>query len=148
MTEAETQVERVSNEMPWVEIDDQLFAELLNIPRKLSFKISDAASIVGVETFVLRYWESEFPSFRPSKAPNNQRIYSQKDVELALVIKKLLKRDKFSIEGAKRVLGKLRSESKKIVDFTERSMKERKGLEKGLSSLLVSIRQMKSKFSV
>jgi DNA-binding transcriptional MerR regulator len=51
---------------------------------------------------VLRFWETEFPTLRPSKSKSNQRRYSRKDVELVLRIRDLLYEDGFTIEGARR----------------------------------------------
>ncbi len=83
-----------------------------NIPDKLAFKIGEVADIVGVKTYVLRYWETEFEVLHPDKSKNGQRIYLKKDVELILMIKKLLYRDRFSIEGARVSLRRLRKDSR------------------------------------
>ena len=49
---------------------------------KRFFRIGDVSRIVGVEPYVLRYWESEFPQIRPKRADSNQRTYEKKDIEL------------------------------------------------------------------
>ena len=82
-------------------IDAELEKEISNIPNKMAFKIGEAAKIVGVKSYVLRYWETEFDFLKPKKSKHNQRIYSKKDIENVLLIKKLLYRDRFSIEGAR-----------------------------------------------
>ncbi len=93
---------------------DQEFAQVINeIPDKLAFKIGEAAKLVGVKTYVLRYWETEFSALKPKKSKNNQRVYSRRDVELAMIIKKLLHKDRFSIEGARSALSKMKKETKK-----------------------------------
>ena len=74
------------------------------IPDRLFFRIGDVSQIVGVETHVLRYWESEFPSFVPRKTPSGQRQYRRKDVEMALAIKELLYGKRYTIEGARKAL--------------------------------------------
>nr|MBC8178595.1 MerR family transcriptional regulator [Candidatus Desulfacyla euxinica] len=48
------------------------------------FRIGDASRIVGVEPYVLRYWESEFPQLKPSRADSKQRTYQRKDLETLL----------------------------------------------------------------
>jgi DNA-binding transcriptional MerR regulator len=68
--------------------------------------------MVGVKQYVLRYWESEFEMLRPKKSKNGQRVYSRRDVETALMIKKLLYADRFSIEGARAALKQLKSQVK------------------------------------
>ena len=74
------------------------------IPDKLFFKIGEVCDLVGVQAHVLRYWESEFPSFQPQKNRAGQRTYRRKDVEMALRIKELLYGEGFTIAGAKRKL--------------------------------------------
>ena len=68
------------------------------------FRIGEARRIIGVEPYVLRYWESEFPQIRPQRAGSNQRTYQTKDLETLLEIKRLLYDDKMTIEGAKQRL--------------------------------------------
>lgn len=74
------------------------------IPDKLYFKIGEVADLTGVKTHVLRYWESEFPAFRPQKSKSNQRLYRRKDIEFALLLKDLLHRQRLTIAGAKKIL--------------------------------------------
>ena len=71
---------------------------------KRYFRIGEASSIIGVEPYVLRYWESEFPQIRPQRADSNQRTYQKKDLEILLEIKRLLYDEKMTIEGAKQRL--------------------------------------------
>jgi DNA-binding transcriptional MerR regulator len=79
-------------------------AEPTQLPDKHSFRIGEVARIVGVATSVLRYWETEFPSIRPDKSRTNQRVYSRKQVERILEVKRLLRDDGYTIEGARRAL--------------------------------------------
>jgi DNA-binding transcriptional MerR regulator len=59
---------------------------------------------MGVEPYVLRYWESEFPQIRPGRADSKQRTYQKKDLEIIGEIKRLLYEEKLTIEGAKKRL--------------------------------------------
>jgi DNA-binding transcriptional MerR regulator len=81
------------------------------IPDKQYFKIGEVAEIAGVETYVLRYWETEFKSIRPEKTRSNQRLYRRRDVETVLQIKRLLYDEGFRIDGAKRRLRELAGEA-------------------------------------
>jgi DNA-binding transcriptional MerR regulator len=72
------------------------------IPAKLYFRIGEAASVVGVEPHVLRYWETEFRSIRPKKSARGQRVYSRREVETLVRIKELLYDQGFTIAGARR----------------------------------------------
>lgn len=65
------------------------------------FRIGEASRIVGVEPYVLRYWENEFPQLRPRRADSRQRTYQKKDLETLLEIKRLLYEERMTIEGAK-----------------------------------------------
>ncbi len=74
------------------------------LPAKLFFRIGEVASLVGVEPHVLRYWEREFRSIRPTKSAKGQRVYSRKDVENLLRVRDMLYREGFTIAGAKKRL--------------------------------------------
>src|SRR5258708_17883811 len=74
------------------------------IPDKLYFKIGEVADLLGVEPYVLRYWETEFPSLAPKKSGTGHRLYRRKDVELLLKIKHLLYEKRFTIDGARQHL--------------------------------------------
>ncbi len=71
---------------------------------KRFFRIGEVSRIIGVRPYVLRYWESEFPTLRPKRADSRQRIYKKEDIETIIEIKKLLYEEKLTIEGAKRRL--------------------------------------------
>ena len=72
--------------------------------QKLYYSISEVASMLEVETHVLRYWETEFRQLRPRKNRAGRRTYRQADIDLLFAIKRLLKDDKYTIEGARQVL--------------------------------------------
>ena len=74
------------------------------IPDRLYFKIGDVAKICEVETYVLRFWESQFPQLKPNKSGTGQRLYRRRDVELALEIKRLVHREGYTISGARQAL--------------------------------------------
>lgn len=74
-------------------------------PDKLFYKIGEVSKIVGVEPYVLRYWETEFPFLKPRKSKSGQRVYVKKDIELLLQIKRLLYQERYTIEGVRKRLG-------------------------------------------
>jgi DNA-binding transcriptional MerR regulator len=74
------------------------------IPDKLYFKIGEVSELLGVEPYVLRYWETEFSVLSPKKSGTGHRLYRRKDVELLLRIKHLLRDKRFTIEGARQTL--------------------------------------------
>ena len=71
---------------------------------KRYFRIGEVSRIIGVEPYVLRYWESEFSQIRPRRADTNQRTYQKKDLEVIMEIKRLLYEEKLTIEGARKRL--------------------------------------------
>jgi DNA-binding transcriptional MerR regulator len=72
--------------------------------KKLYYSISEVSKITDLEQYVLRYWETEFELLQPSKNRAGNRIYTNRDIKLILYIKKLLREERYTIEGAKQVL--------------------------------------------
>ncbi len=72
--------------------------------KKLYYSISEVSKITGLEQYVLRYWESEFEELKPQKNRAGNRIYTNRDINLILFIKRLLREERYTIEGAKQVL--------------------------------------------
>ena len=73
-------------------------------PNKLYYRIGEVSAITGVPSYVLRFWEGEFPSIKPQRTDSGQRLYRQVDVERICEIKDLLHRQKFTIRGARQFL--------------------------------------------
>ena len=72
--------------------------------KKLYYSISEVSRLTGLEQYILRYWETEFEKLKPAKNRAGNRIYTNKDIQLILKIKKLLREEKYTIEGAKKIL--------------------------------------------
>ena len=72
--------------------------------KKLYYSISEVSKITDLEQYVLRYWESEFDQLKPAKNRAGNRICTNRDIKLILYIKKLLRDERYTIEGAKQVL--------------------------------------------
>jgi len=87
-----------------------------SIPDKIYFRIGEVSKILGVEPYVVRYWESEFKNVKPVRTSSDQRLYRRQDVETLLTIKQLLYTDHFTILGAKRKLADQVSENGKEND--------------------------------
>jgi DNA-binding transcriptional MerR regulator len=80
------------------------------IPEKAFFRIGEVSKIVDVEPYVIRYWETEFKTVKPVRTKTAQRLYRKKDVEELLTIRNLLYQQRFTIDGAKKQLQKLKNE--------------------------------------
>jgi len=78
--------------------------ETPSIPDRLYFKIGDVAKICELETYVLRFWESQFPQLKPNKSGTGQRLYRRRDVEMVLDIKRLVHGEGYTISGARHAL--------------------------------------------
>jgi DNA-binding transcriptional MerR regulator len=72
--------------------------------KKLYYSISEVSKITDLEQYVLRYWETEFEQLKPAKNRAGNRIYTNRDIKLILYIKRLLREERYTIEGAKQVL--------------------------------------------
>ena len=106
---------------------------------KRYFRIGEVSRIIGVEPYVLRYWESEFPQIRPRRADTNQRTYQKKDLELIQEIKRLLYDEKLTIEGARKRLTK----KKKMGQSLDRTFVE--GIKKDLREILEVLEDSQTK---
>src|SRR5512147_2368929 len=73
---------------------------------KMYYSISEVAEMIGVEPYVLRFWEKEFPQIKPRKNRAGNRAYQPKDIDRVRNIKKLLYEDGYTIEGARNFLKK------------------------------------------
>lgn len=90
--------------------------------KKLYYSISEVSKITELEQYVLRYWETEFEQLKPAKNLAGNRIYTNKDIKLILYIKRLLRDEKYTIEGAKKLL--------KTYNFKEDQQEEQKPADK------------------
>lgn len=72
--------------------------------KKLYYSISEVSKITGLEQYVLRYWENEFEELKPSKNRAGNRIYTNKDIKLIMLVKRLLRDEKYTLDGAKQIL--------------------------------------------
>ncbi|HXW85620.1 MAG TPA: MerR family transcriptional regulator [Candidatus Binataceae bacterium] len=69
------------------------------IPER-GLKIGEAARAIGVETYVLRFWETQFAVLKPRHSKTKHRFYHQRDLEVLALIKRLLHQEGFTIVGA------------------------------------------------
>ncbi|MDC3116341.1 MerR family transcriptional regulator [Alphaproteobacteria bacterium] len=76
------------------------------------YTISKTATIVGVQTHVLRFWEKKFLIITPRKSPSGRRYYSSSDIKYLLMIKKLLYEEGFTIKGAINFINKKYNDKK------------------------------------
>ena len=82
----------------------------IEIPDKPYLRIGEVARLLGTQTHVLRYWESEFPQLKPTRAASGQRLFHKSDMETLILIKSLLHEEGYTIAGARRRLEELASQ--------------------------------------
>lgn len=76
----------------------------MDVAEEKRFKIGEVCRLAGVQPYVLRYWETEFPPLAPGKTGGGQRLYTQREIDIILRIKSLLYDEGFTIAGAKKKL--------------------------------------------
>ena len=89
--------------------------------KKLYYSIGEVSKITDLKQYVLRYWETEFKQLNPNKNKAGNRTYRQKDIDIILEIKNLLYKEKFTIEGARKMLS-LPLKEVKLVTKTEKKV--------------------------
>lgn len=78
------------------------------VARKAYYSIGEVCELTGLKPHVLRYWETQFGALNPTKNRSGNRVYQRKQIRLILLIKYLLYEEKYTIDGARRKLEKLR----------------------------------------
>jgi DNA-binding transcriptional MerR regulator len=106
---------------------------------KQFYSINEAAKILELPPYVLRYWEKEFKMLRPKKNRAGRRVYTRREIEIVMNIKKLLYEEGFTIEGARKKLVTMKKEDieqiplpfkkpKDIIAEVKQELKELKAL--------------------
>ncbi len=97
-----------------------LSAELLDIPddetlfQKQYYAIGEVAAMFREKQSLIRYWETEFDILQPRKNRKGDRFFRPVDVKNLVLIYDLLRRRKFTIEGAKDFLKKNKKAEEKF----------------------------------
>ena len=107
--------------------------------------------MLGLKQYVLRYWETEFPSIKPDKNRAGNRVYREKDIENFKIIQSLLHEKKFTIKGARQYLKdmkknpSLKQESNRVKakSNSSKDLETFKKIEHGLNDLLITIQKYK-----
>lgn len=98
-----------------------LNADLIQIPhddelfKKQYYSIGVVAGWFRVNQSLIRYWETEFDILEPKKNRKGDRFFRPIDVKNLVLIHDLLRRRKFTIEGAKEFLKKNKKADEKFV---------------------------------
>jgi len=76
-----------------------------------TYKIGQIADKLGLKPFVLRFWETEFPSLKPIRTPKGQRLYTEAHLSLLRDIQRLMHEEGMTLSGARKKLGETRQKS-------------------------------------
>jgi DNA-binding transcriptional MerR regulator len=72
------------------------------------YSIGEVCALTDLKPHVLRYWESQFRFLNPAKNRSGNRVYKSKEVELIVLVKRLLYTEKYTIEGARQQIDQYR----------------------------------------
>ncbi len=117
------------------------------IPKR-GLKIGEAAGQLGVETYVLRFWETQFPALRPEHTRSGHRYYHEKDVEALRLIKRLLHDEGFTIAGANKYIREFGLDASRLGAPSARAAREsgaepaatrKSGMETGVRRVLSEV---------
>jgi DNA-binding transcriptional MerR regulator len=92
---------------PAVSVDDREVQRMVLASDKRYYRIGEVSELTHVKAHVLRYWESEFRWMAPPKSRSKQRLYRKRDIELVLVLKRLLWEERYTIAGARQRIQEL-----------------------------------------
>lgn len=79
------------------------------ITKKAYYSIGEVCAVTGLRQHVLRYWETQLQALHPTKNRAGNRVYRPEEVELILLVKRLLYEEKYTIEGADRKIREMRN---------------------------------------
>lgn len=74
--------------------------------QKQYYSISEVAAMFKVNTSLIRYWETEFDIIEPRKNRKGDRFFKPVDIRNFELIYDLVRRRKFTIEGAREYIKK------------------------------------------
>lgn len=100
---------------------------------KLYYKIGEVCKLTDLKPSVLRFWEREFKQLKPVKSGSRHRFYTQKHIDLIVMLKHLLYKEKLTIEGAKL---KLKGQETPVVETTENTSIDTNHIKDELISIL------------
>ena len=109
--------------------------------KKLYYSISEVSKITDIEQYVLRYWETEFEQLQPQKNRAGNRIYTNKDIQLILYIKELLRGKKYTIEGAKKILDEYEQGKQPVIEIKDKKVKVEKEVSPIIENNNLSLRE-------
>jgi DNA-binding transcriptional MerR regulator len=95
-------------------------------PSKLFYRIGEVSRLTGLEQYVLRYWETEFPQIKPDKGKTGQRLYKKKDLDTIFQVKQLLYKEGYTIAGARKKLNNREEQdtAEAVIESAKKELRE------------------------
>lgn len=106
------------------------------IEKKDYYSIGEVAAITEIATYVLRFWETEFSELKPSKNYKGHRYYTNEDIEIAKIIKRLMHEEKYTLEGARKKIKEILSNKESISTNNQKQIELLKKIKEGLLDIL------------
>ena len=66
--------------------------------------ISEVSEMIGIQPYVIRFWESQFKQIKPTRKKGGRRYYRPSDIDFLKGIRKLLHEDKLTIKKVKSLI--------------------------------------------
>ena len=111
------------------------------VTKKVYYSIGEVCDLTGLKPHVLRYWETQFEVLRPTKNRAGNRVFRSREIEVIMLVKRLLYEQKYTIEGANKRLLEMRSGGK--LEEERRNVLESEVLT-GLKADLLQLKDMLS----
>ncbi len=102
---------------------------------KRTYRIGEVGRMLNIPTYVLRYWETEFPELKPTKSSTGQRLYTEDDIAIVKKIAHFRYSEKLTLPGAKNRLQQ--SQTDGLTDDVKKSLRE---LKNSLQEILSALR--------
>jgi DNA-binding transcriptional MerR regulator len=79
-------------------------------PTREFHTITEVCTLFGIKPHVLRYWETQVPALAPVKNRQGNRLYRAKEIELIALIQRLVRDERYTLEGARTRIDELRAQ--------------------------------------
>lgn len=98
--------------------------------------ISEVSEILGIQPYVIRFWESQFRQIKPTRKKGGRRYYRPSDIDFLLGIKKILYEDRLTIKKAKTLI--LKNGKNSVTRLAQKASKANKEKHNKVINLLLS----------
>ncbi len=112
---------------------------------KLYYTIGEVATLFGVNTSLIRFWEKEFQIITPKKNRKGNRLFSIQDIENLNKIYFLVKVKGYTLDGAK---NELQKKNKVVPELVEKNTTTNQEIIQHLESIKAKLIFIKKSFKL